>query len=57
MQTVQSKYELEQTFSAFLVLRPFNTVPHVMLTPSHRSTLLLFHNCNLATVINLNVDI
>jgi hypothetical protein len=27
---------LMQLFSAFLVLQPFNTVPHVVMTPNHK---------------------
>ena len=35
---------LEQWFSTFLMLQPFNTVPHVVVTPNHTIILLLFHN-------------
>ena len=31
---------LKQWFSAFLVLRPFNTVPCVVVTPNHKITLV-----------------
>jgi hypothetical protein len=37
--------------------RSFNTVPHVVVTPSHKITSLLLHNCNCATVMDQNVDI
>jgi hypothetical protein len=48
---------LKQWFSAFLVLRPFNTVPCVVVTPNHKVTGVLFHNYNFATVMNHNVNI
>jgi hypothetical protein len=31
---------LEQWFSAFPVLQPFTTVPHVVVTPSHKMIFL-----------------
>ena len=31
-------------FSAFLMLRPFNTVPHVVMTPKHNIISLLLHS-------------
>jgi hypothetical protein len=34
----------------------FDTVPHVVLTPSHRISSLLLHNCNVAAVMNCNVN-
>ena len=34
----------------------FNTVPHVVVAPKHK-ILLLLHNCNLATVMNCNLNI
>jgi hypothetical protein len=46
---------LDQCFPTFLALGPFNTVPHVVVTPSHNIILLLLHNCNFATVVNLNL--
>ena len=39
-----------QWFSAFLVPQPFNTVPHVVVTPTTKLFSLLIHNCNSATV-------
>ena len=46
-----------QCFSTFLMLQPFNTVLHVVVTPNHTIISLLFHNCNFATVMNCNVNI
>jgi len=37
-------------FSAFLMLRPFNIVPHIVVTPNYKTILLLHHNCNFAPV-------
>ena len=48
---------LEQWFSAFPTLRPFNTVPNVVVTPSVELFLLLLHNCHFATAVNHNVNI
>jgi len=42
---------LRQCFS---MLRPFNRVPHGVVTPSHKNILLLFRNCNLGTVMTCN---
>ena len=39
------------------MLRPFNTVPHVVVTPNDKIIPLLLHNCNFATNINHNVNI
>lgn len=36
----------------FLMLEPFNTLPHVVETPNHKCISLLLHNCNYATVEN-----
>ena len=47
---------VEQWFSTFLMLRPFNTVPHVVVTSNHKIISLLLHNCNFATVMNYNVN-
>ena len=47
----------EQWFSTVWMQRPFNTLPHVVLTPNHEIILLLLHNCNFATVMNSNVNI
>ena len=48
---------LEQWFSTFLMLRPFNTVPHVVVTPNHEVISLLLYNYDFATVMNHNVEI
>jgi hypothetical protein len=40
------------TVSNFLMLRPFNTVPHVVVTPTHKIISLLLPNCNFATFMN-----
>lgn len=37
-------------FSTFLTLRPFETVPHVAVTPTIQSFSLLLPTCNFATV-------
>jgi hypothetical protein len=40
------------------VLQPSNTIPHAAVTPpTIELFLLLFHNCNFATVMNRNVNI
>jgi hypothetical protein len=43
---------LEQRFSTFLMLRLFNTVLHVVVTPIIKLSSLLLYNCKFATVIN-----
>lgn len=43
---------LEPCFSTFLMLPPFNTGPHAAVSPTTRVFLLLFQNCNFATVLN-----
>ena len=48
---------MEQRLSTFPMLQPFNTVPCVVLTPNHKSIVLLSHNCNFATVANRHVNI
>ena len=48
---------LEQRFSTFLMLRPFNTVPHVVVTPNHNIISILLHSCHFATVINRSVNV
>lgn len=45
---------LEQ-LSTFLVLRPFNTAPHGVVTPTIKLFSSLLRNCNLATVMGCNV--
>jgi hypothetical protein len=42
-----------QGFSTSLMLQPFNTVPYVVGTPNHNIILLLLHNCNFATAMNI----
>jgi hypothetical protein len=46
---------LDQWFSTFLKPPPFNSVPHVVVTPRHIFFLLLLHNYNFITVMNHNV--
>jgi hypothetical protein len=41
--------------ATFQMLWPFNTVPHVAVTPSHKIISLLLHNCEFATVMNNDV--
>jgi hypothetical protein len=48
---------LEQRFPTFLMLRPFDTVPHAVVTPNHKIISLKLHNCNFAAVMNQNVNI
>jgi hypothetical protein len=50
---------LEDGFSTFLMQRPFETVPHVMVTSNPQIFLLLFHyiHYNLATLMDSNVNI
>lgn len=51
------KYVIRQWFSMSLMLRPFNTVPHVAVIPIIKLFLLLFHSYKFATVKNLDVNI
>jgi hypothetical protein len=44
-----------QRSSAFLTLWPFNTVPHVVVTPNCKIILLPLHNCNFAMNCNKNI--
>ena len=53
----QQHHGLQQWLSTFPMLQPFNTVPCVVLTPNHKSIVLLSHNCNFATVANRHVNI
>ena len=39
------------------MLLPFNTVSHVVVTPTIKLSLLLIYNCNFTTVMNHNVNI
>jgi hypothetical protein len=48
---------LEQWFSIYLILWPFNTLPHVSGTLNHKIISPLLHNCNFTTVMNHNVSI
>jgi hypothetical protein len=48
---------LVQWFSTFLMPWPFNIVPCVVTTFSHKIILLLLHNCNFTTVMNCNINI
>ena len=48
---------LEQWFPTFLMLQLFNTVPHVVLTPTIKIFSLLLYYCNFSTVVNHNVNI
>ena len=48
--------EAFQWLSTFLMLRPFNTVPHVVVI-NHKIILLLLHNCNFDTFMNRNINI
>ena len=45
-------YFLDHWLSTSLMLFPFNTVPHVVVTPNHKIFLLLHHNCTFAIVRN-----
>jgi hypothetical protein len=51
-----SSIGLEQWVLTFQMLWPFNTVPHVMVTPKHKVTSLLLHNCNFAAVMSRKVN-
>ena len=37
--------------------RPFNTAPHVVVTPNHKIILLPLHSCNFITIMNYNISI
>jgi hypothetical protein len=43
--------------STFLMLQPFNKVPQIMETPSHKIISLSLHSYNFATVRNHNENI
>lgn len=48
---------LDQYFSTFPMLGPFNTVPPVMVTPPNPKIFsLLLCNCDFATVMNCKVN-
>jgi hypothetical protein len=48
---------LEQWFLTFLMLWPFNTIPHDVVTPNHKIILLLLHYCNFTIIMNLIINI
>ena len=48
---------LEQWSPTFPMLWPFNTIPHVVVTPNNKIILLLLYNCNFASIMNCNVNI
>jgi hypothetical protein len=39
-------------FSTILTPQPFNTVPHVVVTPQPKIIFMLLHNCNSATLMS-----
>ena len=39
------------------MLLPFNPIPHVMVTPNHKTIPTLLYNCNSAAVTDYNVTI
>jgi hypothetical protein len=49
--------DTSRAFLTFLMLWLFNTVLHVVLTPSIKLLFFLLHNCNFVTVTNHNVNI
>jgi hypothetical protein len=54
---VEEHEGLEQWSSPFLMARPFNIVPHVVLTPNHIIILWLLYSCTFDTVMSHNVNI
>jgi hypothetical protein len=44
-------FDLEQCFSALLMLQSFNTAPHVMVTSGYKIISFPLRNCNIATVM------
>jgi len=50
--TLNPSQIVNQWFSTFLMLLPFNTVPHVRVMPNHKTISMLLHNHNFATVMN-----
>ena len=54
---VFSQVILEQWFSPFLKLRPFNTVQHVVVTPTIQLFSWRLRDYNFATVMNLKVTV
>lgn len=52
MQTTSLEQEpSKQRFSTFLMLRPFNTLPHVVLTPA------IFSSCDFVSAVGHTVNI
>ena len=47
----------DKQFSTFLMLQPFNTIPHVVVTHNHTIILLPFYNFNFPIVMHHNVNI
>jgi len=56
---LKKKNHLSQWFSIFLMLQPFNTIPHVIETPlpDPKIILLLLLSYNFASVLNHSVNI
>jgi hypothetical protein len=48
---------LSHWLSTFLMLQPFNTVPHVVVTPNHIIISLLLHIYNFLIVMSNSVNI
>ena len=55
MKLTQSGNALDQRFSTFLMLRSFNATPHAV-TTNHKIISLPLYNCNLANVMNHNIN-
>ena len=49
-------YTLEQWLSTSLMLRPFNTVPRVVVTPGYTIVFVAVTQCGFATVMNSHVN-
>jgi hypothetical protein len=45
----RTPYFFQQLFSIFLTLKPFNPVPQILVTPSHKIISLLLCSCPAAT--------
>ncbi|EDL77014.1 rCG25479 [Rattus norvegicus] len=48
---------IKQSFSTFLMISPFNTIPHVVVTPRHKLFSLLLQSCNFVTLFSCDVNI
>jgi hypothetical protein len=46
----------QSLFSTFFIVRPFNTVPYVVVTLNIKLFLLPPHNCNFSTGMNFKVN-